>query len=197
MLREPIQNRWAHICVDMQLLFAPGSEWGLEWMPRVLPNIVRLCEARPPSTVFTRFIPARRAGEGEGLWREYYVRWRQFTLEEEGRGLVDLVPELDAFCPPAKVIDKPVYSPWYGRRLRALLQEDSCDTVIISGGETDVCVLSTVLGAIDWGYRAILVGDAVCSVSDEAHDAILKLFNSRYSQHVETASTEEVLSDLH
>jgi hypothetical protein len=25
----------------MQLLFAPGSEWGLEWMPRVLPNIVK------------------------------------------------------------------------------------------------------------------------------------------------------------
>ncbi|MGN6769540.1 MAG: cysteine hydrolase family protein [Rhizobiaceae bacterium] len=113
------------------MLFAPGSEWGLEWMPRVLPNIVRLCEAQPPSTVFTRFIPARRAGEGEGLWRKYYVRWRQFTLEEEGRGLVGLVSELGAFCPPARVIDKPVYSPWYGRRLRALLHEDDCDTVII------------------------------------------------------------------
>jgi nicotinamidase-related amidase len=118
-------------------------------------------------------------------------------LEEEGRGLVGLVPELGAFCPPARVIDKPVYSPWYDRRLRTLLHEDDCDTVIISGGETDVCVLSTVLGAIDWGYRTILIEDAVCSVSDEAHDAILKLFHTRYSQHVETASTEEVLSALH
>ena len=141
MLGGPIRGRWAHICVDMQLLFAPGSEWGLEWMPRVLPNIVRLCEARPASTIFTRFIPARHAGDGEGLWRDYYLKWRQFTLEEKGRQLIDLVPELAAFCPPAQTADKPVYSPWYGADFRDRLQRTGCDTLIISGGETDVCVL--------------------------------------------------------
>lgn len=196
MLRGPIRGRWAHICVDMQLLFAPGSEWGLEWMPRVLPNIVRLCEARPASTIFTRFIPARHAGDGEGLWRDYYLKWRQFTLEEEGRQLIDLVPELAAFCPPAQTADKPVYSPWYGADFRDRLQRTGCDTLIISGGETDVCVLSTVLGAVDWGYRTILAEDAICSVSDEEHDAILNLFRKRYSEQVETAATEELLSEL-
>jgi len=180
----------------MQLLFAPGSEWGLEWMPRVLPNIVRLCEARPASTFFTRFIPARHAGDGEGLWREYYLKWRRFTLEEKGRELVGLVPELAAFCPPAQTADKPVYSPWYGADFRDRLQRAGCETLIVSGGETDVCVLATVLGAVDWGYRTILVEDAICSVSDEAHDAILNLFRNRYSEQVETAATDELLSEL-
>ena len=195
-LRGPVRDRWAHISVDMQLLFAPGTEWGLEWMPRVLPNIVGLCQARPASTIFTRFIPARRSGDGDGLWRDYYLKWRRFTLEEEGRELVPLVPELAAFCPPAQVIDKPVYSPWHGTDFRERLRRAGCDTLIISGGETDVCVLSTVLGAVDWGYRTILVEDAICSVSDEAHDAILNLFRNRYSEQVETASTDELLSEL-
>jgi PhnB protein len=34
------------------------------------------------------------------------------------------------------------------------------DTLILTGAETDVCVLSTALGAIDHGYRVIIVEDA-------------------------------------
>ena len=39
-----------------------------------------------------------------------------------------------------------------------------------SGSETDVCVLATVLDAVDIGYRVIVVRDAICSSSDEGHD---------------------------
>ena len=40
--------------------FAPGEEWGLEWLPRVLPRIIRLCEADHSGP----FLPAlfQRAG---------------------------------------------------------------------------------------------------------------------------------------
>jgi nicotinamidase-related amidase len=40
----------------------------------------------------------------------------------------------------------------------------------------------------------ILVKDAVCSSSDEGHDALLSLFARRYSQQVDTADAEAVLS---
>jgi len=196
MIKEAISENWAHICVDMQLLFAPGEEWGLDWLPRVLPRVVRLCEADPARTFFTRFIPARRPGEGQGKWRSYYERWADLTLEARGMDLIGLAPELRPFAPPATVVDKSVYSPWLGSTLRKSLQDTSCDTVLVTGGETDMCVLSTVLGAIDWGYRIILVADCVCSASDEAHDAMLSLFSKRYSQHVETAGVEEVLAAL-
>ena len=43
---------------------------------------------------------------------------------------------------------------------------------MITGAETDVCVLATVLGAVDYGYRVVLVTDAVCSHSDTGHDAL-------------------------
>ena len=67
------------------------------------------------------------------------------------------------------------------------------DTVVISGGETDVCVLASVLDAIDLGYRVVVVSDALCSVSDEAHENLLKLFNERFGQQIEVASSDTIL----
>ena len=107
--------------------------------------------------------------------------------------MVDLVPELATFVPPAQVIDKPVYSPWLRSHLHRQLQERGCTSLIISGDETDMCVLAAVLGAVDLGYRTVLVSDAVCSSSDEHHDAMLDLFGNRYARHVDVAITDEVV----
>jgi nicotinamidase-related amidase len=49
-----------------------------------------------------------------------------------------------------------------------LLQGSSIDTLIVTGGETDVCVLATVLGGIDRGYRVVVVSDALCSSTDDS-----------------------------
>lgn len=182
-----------HLCVDMQRLFGEGTEWALPWMPRVVPNIVRICEHQPAETFFTRFIPARRPGEGQGTWRRYYRRWASMTIEQVGPEKVELVPELKRFVPPAQTVDKPVYSPWLGSNLRTKLVKKGCDTLIITGGETDVCVLATVLGGVDYGYRTIIVQDALCSASDEAHDDLIDLYNNRYGQHIETATTGEIV----
>jgi nicotinamidase-related amidase len=189
---EPLPPSAVHICVDMQRLFGPETPWSLAWMPRVLPRIVRLCELAPERTIFTRFIPARRTGEGQGTWQRYYRRWASMTLEALGAEMVDLVPELGCFVPPAETFDKPVYSPWWGTGLRRRLVNRRCDALIVSGGETDMCVLATVLGAIDLGYRTVLVQDALCSSSDESHDSMLALFGHRYGQHVEVATAAEV-----
>ncbi len=63
----------------------------------------------------------------------------------------------------------------------------------MKGGETDVCVLSTMLGAVDWGFRVVLVTDALCSSADETHDAMMDLYCNRFGEQVETAPTEVVL----
>ena len=193
---EPIGPNFIHLCVDMQRLFEPGTEWGLAWMPRVLPSIVRICEQSPARTIFTRFIPARRPGEGHGIWRLYYERWASMTIERVGAEMIELVADLKHFVPPAEMVDKPVYSPWLGSSLHQRLQARDCNTLIVTGGETDMCVLSTVLGAADYGYRTIIIQDALCSASDEAHDAMLELFNNRYSQQLETATVDEIVERL-
>jgi nicotinamidase-related amidase len=182
-----------HICVDMQRLFADDTDWHTPWMDRVLPNVVRLVQARPRQTIFTRFIPADGPGEGRGTWRRYYENWESMTLSRLGREMVELVPELARFVPPAQVIDKKVYSPWLEGNLDNLLRDTAIDTLVVSGGETDVCVLATVLGAVDRGYRVVVATDALCSSTDETHDAMMTLYHNRYGQQVETVTTDTLL----
>ena len=182
-----------HLCVDMQRLFAPGGPWAVPWTEKVLPAIEELTARHPERTLFTRFIPAARPGEGRGMWARYYRRWANVTLSQIDVGLIDLVPQLARFVPPGRQLDKHVYSPWTEGRLDALLNGSGVDTLVITGGETDVCVLAAVLGAIDRGFRVVLVTDAICSSADQTHDALMELYRSRFSEQVEAVTVQEVL----
>jgi nicotinamidase-related amidase len=51
-----------------------------------------------------------------------------------------------------------------------------------------------VLDAVDLGYRVVLVTDALCSSSDATHDALLSLYRNRFSQQIETITSETLLS---
>ena len=182
-----------HLCVDMQRMFAERTDWHTPWLPRILPNIERLAEAHPDRTVFTRFMPAARPGEASGAWRRYYERWTTMTLERLGTPRADLVPELARFVPPAETVDKTAYSPWFGTGLDQKLKSRRIDSLIVTGGETDVCVLASVMGAMDRGFRVVLVGDALCSSADQTHDSLMTLYASRFAEQVELVKTEEVL----
>ena len=192
-IHGPLGPCCIHVCVDMQRMFAEKTEWYTEWMDRVRPVVERVAAHRPAETVFTRFIPAKHPGKGDGTWRRYYERWASMTQERLGRGMIDLVPELARLVPPAEVIDKRVYSPWMESALQERLKARGADTLIVTGGETDVCVLATVLGAVDRGYRVLVVTDGLCSSSDAAHDASLNVYHTRYGQQVETASANVIL----
>ncbi|HEY9010070.1 MAG TPA: cysteine hydrolase [Devosia sp.] len=182
-----------HICVDMQRIFAEETEWHTPWMDRILPNVAAIAERHPTHTTFTRFIPLKEPGEGHGTWRRYYERWPMMTLDALPHGMIDLVPELQGYAPPAWVIDKRLYSPWATTDLHPRLRQAAIDTLVITGGETEVCVMATMIGAIDLGYRVILVTDALCSSADETHDAMMRIYESRFGMQMETADTEEVL----
>lgn len=182
-----------HLCVDMQRLFAEETEWNTPWMRRVLPQVIRLCERDPARTCFTRFVPAERPGDGEGTWRRYYEDWAAMTIEGLGPDMIRLLPELEIFTPPARIFDKTIYSPWPGSGLGPALAGEGVETLVVSGGETDVCVLATVLGAVDAGYRTIVAVDALCSSSDPTHDAVVTVMNRRFSKQIETATVDEIL----
>lgn len=188
-----IVGGWRHICVDMQSMFAEDTPWQVPWMKAVSPEVVEVSGRHPERTVFTRFIPPVRAQDMPGMWRRYYEKWAVMTRSHLPPQMLDLVPALSRFVPPAVVFDKVTYSPWIDGRLHAHLQERSVGTIVVSGGETDVCVLATAFGGIDLGYRVIVLRDAVCSGADETHDASLKLLGDRFSVQLDLMTTNEFL----
>jgi nicotinamidase-related amidase len=189
----PLSKRTIHLCIDMQRLFAEDTPWHAPWMQRVLPVIVRIAEAHPRETVFTRFIPPRHPDEMRGSWRRFYRRWAELTLERINPGLLELTPPLARLAPPAVVIGKRVYSPFSEQAIWQVLRERRTDTLIITGAETDMCVLAAVLDAVDYGFRVVLATDAICSSSDRTHEALMTLYCNRFGEQIETVTSAAVL----
>jgi nicotinamidase-related amidase len=181
---EPITNA-VHLCIDMQNIFAKGGVWETPWMERVLPAIVELTALNPERTIFTRFITPETPDKRPGRWQHYFQRWRQATRAELPLRQLDLVPELQRFAPPALIVDKPGYSAFTSPRLYPFLIERKVGTVIVSGTETDVCVLATALGAVDLGFRVVIVEDALCSSLDAGHDALMMLYRNRFGEQID------------
>jgi nicotinamidase-related amidase len=129
-----------------------------------------------------------------GVWRRYYTRWRVATREVLPLELLELMPPLAALSPPATIIDKTRYSAFAEPGLIDHLRQREADALIVSGSETDVCVLATVPDAVDFGYRVIIVRDAVCSSSDEGHEMLRRLYHTRYTEQIEAADAEAILA---
>jgi nicotinamidase-related amidase len=184
-------SRLAHICVDMQRVFAEDTPWHAPWMRRVLPAIEEIAGALAPDTIFTRFIPPENVEAAAGRWKNYYALWPEMVAEKLPPELLDLVPSLKRFTPPGRILDKPVYSPWWSGHLHKALQSNGKVALVVTGGETDVCVLATVLGAIDLGYHVYLPLDALYGSADPTHDAMLKIYKSRFQAQLTTTSVAE------
>jgi nicotinamidase-related amidase len=183
----------AHICVDMQRMFEEETPWHAPWVSRTLPAIEAIVAIHPERTVFTRFIPPMAAEAAHGAWQAYYRDWETMTRERLAPDLLDLCPPLARHVPPAHVIDKSVYSPWLETNLHQALRARNVETLVITGGETEVCVSATVLGAIDHGYSVVLPVDALCSSADETHDAMLRIYRSRFSAQLVDCTSAELL----
>jgi nicotinamidase-related amidase len=63
---------------------------------------------------------------------------------------------------------------------------------VLTGAETDVCVLSTALSAVDFGFRVVIVEDALCSSSDEGHDALMTMYRMRMHEQIDLLTVSEL-----
>jgi nicotinamidase-related amidase len=162
-------------------------------MDRILPLAAEIVAHAPERTIFTRFIPPRNKQAARGAWRIYYEKWECVTRERLDPHMLELAEPLNRFVPPAHVANRQTYGAFANGALQQFLDQRQVDTLVISGGETDVCVLATVLGAVDIGYRVVLAEDALCSSADQSHDAMIDLYTQRFDIQIEVAETSEIL----
>lgn len=175
--------------MDAQRLFGLHGPWHVPWLDRVLPAIVHLARHAPAHTVFTRFVPPHDAQQAPGAWADLYRAQPHLTRPRLDPALLD---PLAALVPPARVLDKPGYSPFHGTPLAQELAGAGIETLIVSGTETDVCVAAAVLHAVDLGLRVIVVEDGVCSSSDLTHGALMAVYHTRLRWQVQVASAQRI-----
>ncbi|GGE04089.1 hypothetical protein GCM10011390_23820 [Aureimonas endophytica] len=185
-----------HLCIDMQRMFAEETKWHAPALAGIVPNVARIARAMPERTLFARMSVPANAGEAQGSWRDYYRRWASMTGDRMPAGLVEVIAELAEFAAPARTFDKPTYSLFGNARFADRLAALSPGALVFTGVETDVCVLATVFDAIDRGYHAIVVADAVTSASLASHEAVLSLLLPRLPEQATVTDTAGLLASL-
>jgi ureidoacrylate peracid hydrolase len=102
----------------------------------------------------------------------------------------DPIPELDP-RPDDYNIPKYRWSAFHHTYLDLALRTRGIDTIIISGGSTDVGVTSTLYSGRDLDYNMIVVSDACGTSHDQrAHDTLMELIFPRMSR---VRTTDQVI----
>ncbi len=190
----PLDGRTYHLCIDMQRIFLEPGPWYTAAGLAILPPIRRLLEHAPEAALFTRFITAETPETAPGAWQRYYRHWHEVTRAEAGREILGLHPELAPYAGPDKVFDKPTHDAFDGPEFARRIESLAPSALILSGVETDVCVLATAMSAVDLGYRTVVAVDAVASSVAESHAACLEHVFPRFDQQIELASVGEILA---
>jgi len=183
-----------HVAIDVQRMFAETTDWQVPTLDSVVPQILALANGHRSSTVFTRFITPKDPRSMSGQWQRYYTRWRSMVRDRMDDAMLDLVEPLQPLATPANVFDKATYSAFGNVEFARYLAMRQARSLVLSGVETDVCVLATALDAVDRGFRVIVAADAVTSWSPAGHRAALDGVLPRFDQQIEIAATAEILT---
>ena len=108
--------------------------------------------------------------------------------------LTELAVEEFGIRPNDYKIQKRRYSAFYGTDLEILLKGLKAETLIPTGGLTDVCVHCTFVDAHQGDYFCRVVEDCVAGSSLAAHEAALNAIE--YLQHGAVRSLHEVLAAM-
>lgn len=183
-----------HVCIDMQRLFLEPGPWYCPEGLNILPAIGELLNRAGERSFFTRFITATTPDAAPGCWRRYYHHWRGVTQEEAGSEILDLHPQIADHAARRRIFDKAGHDPFKEQAFRDRVKAERPSALVLSGIETDVCVLAAALSAVDLGYRTIVATDAVASSAPEAHAACLRHIFPRFDQQIELACVADIVA---
>lgn len=112
----------------------------------------------------------------------------------EGTPSSQVIPELNP-QPNDYFVPKYRWSAFHQTYLDLALRARGIDTLIISGGSTDVGIAATVFGGKDMDYNMIIVRDACATNNDpRTHDVLMDLVFPRMAR---IRNTDQVLRMIH
>jgi nicotinamidase-related amidase len=203
---RPEPGRTALLVVDMQRGFVdPGQAMEVPPARDIVPAIRALLEAfrtRRLPVVFTEFTysPAVPILVGElhpehrpatpGAPRGFGVP-SSACLEGDAsaRTIGALAPRPDEL-----VIRKRWYDAFAGTELDGALRARGVTSLVVTGTMTDICVLSTVVGAFNHEYRISVVADGVATLWPEIQHATLDIVGRAFGRVVQSREILDTIS---
>jgi nicotinamidase-related amidase len=96
--------------------------------------------------------------------------------------------------PDELVIRKRWYDAFAGTELDGALRARGVTSLVITGTMTDICVLSTVVGAFNHEYRVSVVADGVATLWPEIQRATLDIVGRAFGRVVQSKEVLDTIS---
>lgn len=175
-------TRSAVLVVDMTNDFGhPDGAYARHGSPceplaAIVPDVARLLvaaqDAGRPTILCSQFVYTDSAGKGIAAPGMFAARpWlvdEGLRRNTWGTRLLDALPQVDV------VVEKPRASGFLATGLDLLLRDLGVDTVVVVGGYTNQCVVSTVRDAWALDYRVVVPPDGSACFDTEQHRATLE-----------------------
>ena len=191
----------AFVVIDMQNAFV--AEGGVIEVPasrEIIPVINRMAAECRHVGVPVIWIRSHHP-KGGSDWRHFFDHFvRPERREAAAAALSDDAPS-SRFHPDMDIRDEDyiVFKNRYSclipgsSSLERLLRSLGCDTLLLAGTKTNICVESTARDAMMLDFRVVVLSDATAALTDEEHQASLNVLIQEFADILVTA---EVVDEL-
>jgi maleamate amidohydrolase len=152
--------------------------------------VLDACRAQDLPIAFTRIVYAAD-GSDAGIWCLKAPRLSELI---ETAPASRVVPEL-APLPGERIVRKTQASAFFATDLAPWLVQRAVDTVVVVGCTTSGCVRATVVDAMSWGFRPVVLTDCVGDRAIGPHEANLFDLGQKYADLMPAADFLAWLGD--
>lgn len=139
----------------------------------VLANAAKLVAAGRAAGAMVAYARADHRPDGGTTARTLHDSEPRPPLIRSGTPEAEIVPEL-APQPGDYMVPKHRWSAFHGTYLDAALRVRRVDTIVLTGGSTEIGISSTAYAARDLDYNLVIVSDACTSAKQDVHAQLMR-----------------------
>lgn len=187
--------RPALLVIDMMIAFTDADRpLGADQAGEIAAQnrLIDAAHERDVPVVFTDVIYTDRDLRDAGIWA---AKQKAVATLMAGTDDIELDPRLHR-ADGDTVLTKKFASAFFGTDLVSRLMAFSADTLLLTGCTTSGCVRATAVDACQYGFRPMVVRDAVADRSGAAHAQSLFDLDAKYADVVGLDETLDYLNTL-
>ena len=186
-------NKPALVVVDMLNAFTdPTSPLGMN-MPEIVKKINNLVETAGACQLPIFFsVTCYQTMDDAGIW---FLKQKGLKVLIVGTKAVEIDARITKYA-SSVMIEKHYASTFFGTDFASQLNHRGIDTLIIAGCSTSGCVRATAVDAVSFGFRPVVVSDAVADRSELAHDQSLFDLGMKYADVVYSKQVVQYLKKI-